>query len=166
MAEKDTIFSGKFKQKGIFHFKDFYGFTYDWLVNEGYKVTEKVYSEEITGDSKKIEIQWQAKKKISDYFQFLIKVNWMVLGLKNVEVQREGKKISLNSGQVEIKLAGVLVKDYEHKWEDKPIWKFFRGIYDKYIIKSRIDKYEDKIKEEVEEFIAQSKAFLVIEGKR
>jgi len=166
MAEKDKVFSGKFKQKAIFNFKDFYSFTYDWLVGEGYKVTEKVYSEEIAGDSKKVEIEWEAKKKISDYFRFVIKARWMVLGLKNIEVQREGKKLKMNSGQVEIKLSAILEKDYENRWEDHPFWKFLRGIYDRYIIRSRIDQYEDKLKEEVEEFIAQSKAFLVIEGKR
>ena len=166
MAEKDTVFSGKIKQKAIFHFKDFYSFTYNWLVGESYKVVEKVYAEEITGDSKKIEIKWEAKKKISDYFRFLIQVDWIILGLKSVEVQREGKKLKMNSGQVELKIKGVLVKDYEHRWEDRPIWKFLRGVYDRYIIKSRIEDYEDKIKNEVEEFIEQSKAFLVIEGMR
>ncbi|MDP3026286.1 MAG: hypothetical protein Q8N63_01150 [Nanoarchaeota archaeon] len=166
MAEKDKVISGKIKQKAIFHFKDFYGFTYDWLNGEGYKVVEKSYAEEITGDSKKVEIDWEAKKKISDYFRFVIQIKWMILGLKSVEVQREGKKLKMNSGQVELKITGVLVKDYEHRWEDRPIWKFLRGVYDKYIVKSRIEDYEDKLKEEVEEFIAQTKAFLVIEGMR
>jgi hypothetical protein len=96
----------------------------------------------------------------------MVQVDWMILGLKSVEVQREGKKLKMNSGQVELKIKGVLVKDYEHKWEDRPIWKFLRGVYDRYIVKSRIEDYEDKLKEEVEEFIAQSKAFLVIEGMR
>lgn len=166
MAEKDTIFSGKIKQKGIFNFKDFYAFAYDWLVEEGYKLTEKVYSEEIIGDSKKIDIEWEAKKKISDYFRFVIQARWVIIGLRNIEVQREGQKIKMNSGQVEIKVRGILVKDYEHRWEDKPIWKFLRGIYDRYIIRSRIEQYEEKIKNEVEEFIAQCKSYLIIEGQR
>jgi len=166
MAEKDTVFSGKIAQKGIFHFKDFYAFAYDWLIGEGYKVTEKKYEEEITGDSKKIEIKWEAKKKISDYFRFLIKAHWRFVNLKEVEIVKEGKKEKTNSGTAEIKLQGILVKDYEHRWEDQPFWKFLRGIYDRYIIKSRIEEYQDKLKEEVEEFIAQCKSFLALEVKR
>jgi len=166
MAEKDTIFSGKVKQVGILNFKDFYAFAYDWLKGEGYSLTEKVYSEEITGDSKKIDISWQAKRKISDYFQFVISINWRILGLKDIEVTREGKKVKMNTASVEIKIKGVLVKDYEHKWEDRPVWKFLRGIYDRYIIRSRVDQYEGDLKEEVEEFIAQCKSYLAIEGKR
>ena len=34
MAEKDTIFSGKFKYGGFFDFKEFYKFCHDWLVEE------------------------------------------------------------------------------------------------------------------------------------
>jgi len=37
----------------MFEFKDFYAFSYDWLNGEGYKVTEKSYSEEITEILKK-----------------------------------------------------------------------------------------------------------------
>ena len=86
--------------------------------------------------------------------------------MKKVKVKRETREVDMNSGVVEIKFAAVLIKDYEHKWEDRPVWKFLRGVYDRYIIKSRVNAYEDKIKEEVEEFIAQAKAFLVIEGRK
>lgn len=165
MAEKDTQFSGKIKQKGIFDFKKFYNFAYDWLRDEGYKVQEKNYTEEITGDSKKIEIKWIAKKKISDYFQFIIQTDWLILNLKNVEVQKEGKKVKMNSGEPELKIKGILIKDYEHRWEDMPFFKLLRGIYDRYIIKSRVESYEDKIIDETEEYIAQCKSYLTIEGK-
>ncbi len=165
MAEKDTQFSGKIKQKGIFNFKSFYNFIYDWLTDEGYKVIEKNYTEEITGDSKKVEIKWVAKEKISDYFQFVMQIDWLILNLKNIEVQKEGKKVKMNTGELELKIKGILVKDYENKWEDIPFFKLLRGIYDRYIIKSRTESYEDKILDETEEFIAQCKAYLTIEGK-
>ena len=166
MAEKDTIFSGKIKHKGMFGFKDFYSFAYDWLCEESYNVTEKSYSEEITGDSKKVEIEWEAKKKISDYFRFLMKISWKVLNLKEVEIVKEGKKVKTNSAQVEIKIKGIIVKDYDSRWENNPFAKFMRGVYDRYVIKSRIDEYEDKIKSESDEFVDQCKAFLALEAKR
>ena len=165
MAEKDTQFSGKIKQKGIFDFRKLYNFSYDLLREEGYRIQEKNYTEGIVGDNKKTEIKWIALKKVSDYFRYMIQVDWLVLNMKNVEVQREGKKIKMNSGEVELRIKGILIKDYEHKWEDNPFFKILRGIYDRYLIRSRVEKYEDNVLDETEEFAAQVKAYLAIEGK-
>ncbi len=165
MAEKDEVFSGKTKYTGIWDFKETYRFLYDWFVDKGYSITEKGYTEKIKPNGKEIEIKWEAKKKISDYFRFIIKANWRVLGLTEVEVQKEGAKIKMNKGDVEIKFTAILEKDYEHRWENSPLLKFLRGIYERYIIKSRIEDYEDKLVGEVDEVIAQVKSFLALEGK-
>ena len=135
------------------------------LRTEGYRIQEKNYTEGIVGDNKKTEIKWIALKKVSDYFRYMIQVDWLVLNMKNVEVQREGKKIKMNSGEVELRIKGILIKDYEHKWEDNPFFKILRGIYDRYLIRSRVEKYEDNVLDETEEFAAQVKAYLAIEGK-
>ncbi len=166
MAEKDNVFSSKLKQRGFADFKDFYSFTYDWLNGEGYDVSEIKYDEKVLGDTKDIKIEWEAVRKISDYFKFSMKINWTILHLKEVEVQRDGKKVKTDSGEFEIKLKGILIKDYENKWEDHPFWKFWRGVYDRYIIRTRISQYEDKLFEECDEFLAQCKSFLALEGKR
>lgn len=166
MSEKDTIFKGKIKHVGIFSFKDFYGFVYDWLKEENYDVFEKAYNETVSGDSKKIEINWSAEKEISDYFKFNIKLRWLILGMKNIDVQKENKKVKMDTGSLEINFTAVLVRDYEDRWENQPFWKFFRGIYERYIIKSRVDDYQVKLMEELEELISQCKAFLALEGQR
>ena len=93
-------------------------------------------------------------------------MRWRILRLKKVKVKREGKDVDTNEGRVQINFKAILVKDYEHKWEDQAIWKFFRGIYDRYIIRSRIETYEEKLFEELEELISQCKAFLALESKR
>ena len=164
MVEKDTIFKGKIKQTGVFDFKDFYSFVYDWLVGEDYDVTEKRYTEKVAGEAKDVEIEWDATKKISDYFKNQIKVDWRILGMKDVKVKKDGKEVSMNSAVVEIKFAAVLQKDYESRWEDHPLWKFLRGLYDRYIIRARIIEYENKLFGEVNELINQCKAFLSIEA--
>jgi len=141
MVEKDTIFKGKVKQRGIFNFKDIYNFLYDWLRDEGYDVYEKNYTEKVSGDSKQVEIRWEAEREISDYFRFQIKASWIILGMKSVEVEKEGKKIKMDSGYLEIKFEAVLLKDYENRWENQPFWKFLRGVYERYIVRTRIEDY-------------------------
>lgn len=166
MSEKDTIFSGKTKYTGVWDFSEIYRFLYDWFIDHNYKIIEKVYTEKIKADGKEIEIKWEAKKKISDYFRFLVNADWRILGMTEVDVQRNGAKIKMNKGYIEIKFTAILEKDYEHRWENTAFIKFLRGVYDRYIIRGRIDAYEDKLLDEVDEVIAQTKSFLTIEGKQ
>jgi hypothetical protein len=166
MAEKDKIYSSKIKQTNVFDFKETYRFVYDWLVDNGYSVTEESYSEKVGAGGKEIEISWSAKRKISDYFRFIISIDWRILGMTDTEVQKQGKKVKMNKGQIEIKVSGTLEKDYEDRWENNPLFKFLRGVYDRYIIKSRVESYEDKLSGDAEELIAQIKSWLALEGKR
>jgi len=41
-----------------------------------------------------------------------------------------------------------------------------RGVYDKYIVRTTIDEYEDRLKDVVVEYSEQIKSFLRLEGKR
>jgi hypothetical protein len=104
-------------------------------------------------------------RKISDYFRFRIRMITRVIRMVSVEVQEEGVKTTKDKGEIEIKFEAYLEKDYENRWEENAIFKFLRGMYDKYIIKSRIEFYEDKLKDETDEYINQIKAFLVLAGK-
>lgn len=166
MVEKDNVYEGKVRYAGIFDYKEFYRFLYTWLADNEYLITEKKYAEKITPTGKEIDIIWIAGRKISDYFRFVIKANWRIKGLTDIEVQKEGVKVGMNKGDVEIKFSAVLEKDYEHRWENSAFLKFLRGIYDRYIIRGRIEGYEDKIFGEVDELIAQAKSFLALEGKK
>ncbi|HJO14423.1 MAG TPA: hypothetical protein QGG70_00020 [Candidatus Pacearchaeota archaeon] len=165
MAEKDTIFKGRLKQKGIYNFKDFYEFLYDYFTDENYDIAETKYVEKVEGETKDLEIIWNATKEVSDYFKYEINLTWVILGMKKVKVKKDGQEIYMDSGTLEIKFTASLVKDYENRWENNPFLKFMRGIYDRYIIRSRIDDYEIKVWEEINEIIAQAKSYLAIEGQ-
>ena len=167
MAEKDNLLKTKIKHKGIFDFKETYNLVYDWLVNEGYDINEKTYKENIgPGGAKEIEIEWDCHRKISDYFKFLIKIEYHIIGMTDVEVEIDGKKEKMNKGQFEFTIKGILVKDHESRWENSPFFKFLRTLYDRYLIPSRIENYEGKLIGEVDEVVAQVKAFLNLQGKR
>jgi len=167
MVEKDVLFKTKVKHKGIFDFSETYRILYEWLVDQGYDINEKTYKENIgAGGAKEIEIEWDAMKKVSDYFRFLLEIKWHPLGMTSVEVEIDGVKQKMNKGQFEIEIKSVLLKDYESRWENKPIQKFLRGLYDKYIIRERVEAYEGKLIAEMDEFVAQCKSFLALTGHR
>ena len=118
------------------------------------------------GDAKEIKIEWEGDKKITDYFKYIIKVDFNIIGLKNVEVQREGGKIQTNKGSVEINMKGILVSDYEGKYDTSPTLRFFRGVYEKWIIPSTIEQIEEKLVSHCDGFLGEAKAYLDLEGKR
>ena len=167
MAEKDTVFSSKIKYKGIVDFPEFYKFCYDWLDQEvELDLAEEKYQEKISGDAKNIDIEWVGVRKVTDYFRFDVKVTFQILQLTKLEIVQDGRKIKTNQGSVEIKIKGILVKDYEGKFEVNATRKFMRGVYEKWVIPSRVEEFENKLIGDCDEFLSQAKAFLDIEGKR
>ena len=167
MAEKDQIFSSKIKYEGIMSFKDFYKFCYDWLSEETeLTVAETKYVERLKGDSKDIDVEWVGVRKVTDYFKFQVKVKFQVLKLKEVETTQGGVKIKTNQGSVEIKVTGTLIRDYEGKFETTAHKKVMRSIYEKWVIPSRIEQFEDKLISDCDEFLSQAKAYLDLEVKK
>jgi len=167
MSEEETVFSSKVKYEGIFSLKNFYKFCYEWLTDEvGLDIEESKYKEKLVGDSKNVEIQWKGKKKITDYFQFYIKVDYQVLGLKKTEVIQNGVKVSTNTGSVQVKVKGILIRDYDGKFERTSRRKFMRGIYEKWVIPARIEEFEERLISKCDEFLNQAKAYLDLEGQK
>ena len=109
--EKETVFSSQITYHGIFSFKDFYRFCYDWLKEEiGMQIIEDKYSEKLSGDSKNIEVRWRCEKKITDYFRFDATVTFIVNSLKKIEITNGGQKVETNKGMISIKIEGILVR--------------------------------------------------------
>ena len=71
----------------------------------------------------------------------------------------------MDHGSIEIKFEAIIVRDIQNRWEYNPIAKFLRGLYERYIIRTRLDEYEIKLFEEISEMIKQTKSFLAIEAQ-
>jgi hypothetical protein len=164
---EDKIFSSKIKFNGIFPFADFYKFCYDWLSEEpGLTVKENKYSEKLSSDSKNIDIEWTCEKEVNEYFKFKVKVEFRIIGLKQVEVVQNNTKVKTNNGSVEVKVGGILVKDYKGKFETSGAKLFLRAIYEKWVISSGVSALQDKLIEVCDDFLSQAKAYLDLEGKK
>jgi len=167
MAEKERIFSSSIKYRGIFSFKDFYKFCYDWLTEEtGMDVAETKYEEKLSGDEKEVKVEWIGTDKVTDYFKFEAKVVFEIKNMKEVEIVQGGAKIKTNQGGVKTSVKGTLIRDYEGKFEKNAFQKFSRGIYEKWVIHSRVEQFEEKLIRDLDEFLAEAKSFLDLEGKK
>ena len=103
---------------------------------------------------------------MTDYFQFKMKVKFDLKMLKTVEIVKNGKKIKTNDGEVKVDVKGILVRDYQSKFEKTASLKFLRSIYEKWVIPSQIEQFEDKIFGDCDEFLAQAKSWLDMAGNR
>lgn len=164
MAIKDKVFKSKLKQSANFNFKETYEFIYDYLNDERWNLHESLYREKNQGETKEMTITWKGTKNISDYFRFEIGITFIILGMKDIKINVEGKEIKTQSGSLEMNFDAALIKDYKNKW-NTGFMKVFRHIYDDYIIKNRIEDYEVKLNEEINEIIATIKSFLTIEAQ-
>lgn len=167
MAEEETVFSSKIKYTGVFQFQAFYEFCYNWLREEtGLDISERKYSEKLTGDSKSVEVEWEGLRKLTDYFRFRAKIKMTIHNMVKVEINQGGVKVNANKGQIEVKVEGILQRDYQGKFEMTAFQKFLRGIYEKWVIKSMTDNFEGIVAGDCDEFLAQGKAYLDLEGRR
>ena len=166
MSEKKDVFKQQVKQKGFFDYEGLYKFCFTWLKEEDYYLSEDKYDEKVTAHGKEIKIKWTARKEISDYFRNIIELKWHIIGMTEAEVEIDGKKENTNKGEVKIDIKGTLERDYEKRWEDRPAWKFLRGVYDKYIIRTTMEQYEIKLNGKASTFFEQIKAFLNLLGRQ
>lgn len=161
MPQRDIIVPNvKIKERSVFSLDELYKLLYRWFELHMYDFQEQEYRNEVTGDTKHVEIKWHAEKKIDDYFKFVLEINFLVLGLADVEIEQDGIKIKTNKGEIETRVKAYIIKDYDKRWESSPIMRFLRDFYDKKIIKTRIDGYENELYEETYNFVNELKAFL------
>ncbi len=166
MADKDKVIKEKVDHSGIFDFPSLYSYAHDWLNEEGYGVVEEKYSEKVSGTGREINIEWKASKKITDYFKIEMDIEFEIKEMTDVEAEIDGKKKKMNKGKLSLELTGNLIKDHESKWEGSPLNTFLRGIYNKYIIPSKVKSIESKIENDVKELKEQIKSFLSLTAKR
>lgn len=144
-----------------FDFLEVYTHAKDWIEWKGYNLTEKKYKEIVSpGESKQFQIVWEIEKEVDDYTKYLITIEWKLLGVKKVEVVYHGKQTKANKGEIELVISAFLVLDYNDKWESKPLLKFLKAFYEKFLYVGMIRRSERELWDEGWELHDELKAFL------
>lgn len=167
MAERLIVVDkDRLEYEGIFNAKELYNLIFSWLKDNRYNPVEKRHTESLRPEGKHVLMEFEPFYKFSDYAKTIIKLHAEFRELKDVTVERDGKKVKMQEGKVYMVFSGILETDYEHRWESKPVFYFLRVVFEKYLYSPFISGYEKRIKSDVSNLKNHVKSFLNLERFR
>ncbi len=155
MAEIDyVVHEINLTYSGVVKLKEIYELIRSWFSERGFFVIEKESegSEDDAGSN--FYTKFEASKRIEEYTKYKIEIKIKAKFLKETSEQYEYQ------GDYNISFESYLEKDYEDKYENKPILKIFKGFYEKLVEKSRFNKYENELRDDTNSIYNEVKAFL------
>jgi len=145
--------------EGLFNAKDYYKLLDGFFAEKNYDKREGLSMEKVEASGKYIELEIEPYRKLTDYAKAVIRVRTKMFNVKEVEVEKDGHKLRLNQGKINILIDGLIQTDYENRWTDRPFYVFMRTLYDKFIYKRYMDDYTKYLKDEVGQLHTQLKSF-------
>lgn len=159
MSKLEEVYpSGKYKWKGSVDLKVLYKKIYEWLKDEEYVVYEKSYGVRLKPNGKQLEIVWEATKDESPYFLKRISLEFFGIGLNDVEVERDGKNLKLQKGELEVGFKAELVLNASDDWKEG----FVHTLYEKYMIDEKIEEEKIELYKDLHDLVAEIKTFLAL----
>ncbi|MDD4877604.1 MAG: hypothetical protein PHO02_01050 [Candidatus Nanoarchaeia archaeon] len=152
----------KIKQSLSFEIKDFYKMLKNWMKERGYEIEEKEYAESGHDNGHKTHFVWKCEKKMDSYTKIIIELNF-IADTKDVVLEDDEKKKTLQEGNVSIAVGGYISKDIEDEWAMKVktgFERFLRELYDKFGKGQKFEEYEGKLKKDIETIVYDIKTYL------
>ena len=162
MPKEDTVVKeNKVKFKGTFDLSLLYRKLRDWLIREKYsdpcQAGERKYSEKIKPNGKQVEIVWESSKGFqAGYYKIVIKLSFFLDGINEVDVERNGRKIKLENGGIEIIFNSSIIRNADNKWNENSM--MFK-LYERYIIRNQIEGVKIECYKDTNKLIAETKNF-------
>jgi len=167
MVEKRPVLENeKIMFSGIFSLKDVYKILQSWMLDNGYIPVEKRVHEAVTKTGKSVEVDFEPYKKLTDYAKSVIRVHVSASDMKQVEVERDGKKKTMNQGDLTITIDSWLETDYEGRWETKPVFYVLRTLFEKLVYTPYMSGFIKVVRDDTVQARDQLKSYLNIERFR
>ncbi len=161
MPERRVIVDGlTLSYKGLFNLEELYKLIDHWQREKAYTKHELVNNEQVFKDGRHAEVEMEPYKKINDYAKYVLNIKIIVNGMKDAVIETDGKRVSLNDGNVEVRITGFLELDYEGRWEKRPLFYFIRSVFDQFVYKMNTERFEAGLVEEVNLLHSIVKGFL------
>ncbi len=161
MAEYNLVLEQlKIEYSGLLSVKELYQIINKYFRDKGYDWREIRHHEYVSEKGKYVEMELQPWKKVSDYAKNEIRLYITIFNLKDVVIEKDGEKIPMQRGDLKIVVDAFLVTDYENRWETTPVYYFLRTVFDKFIYRGYIDRFEEKLKNDTMDLISTIKSYL------
>ena len=147
-----TFFGEELRVKGEVDVKKLYKSLIPWFSENGYNFSEKGITSSDKPEGQEQVLEWEAYKKIDDYFKLHIDVDirtWRWLNKR---------------AEIYVRFKGYVETDYKRKFKGK-LGDVLRKVYEDLIIKDKISKTRGKVKDETDELIAEAKKVLSLINK-
>ncbi len=170
------------KYKDVFSLKNLYVMMHELLLEEGWHgfedqeadltahsdletlYSENVYQRGIHYGGKEYWVWWRAQKhhegRRSDYFLNILDLDWHVVSVEEREIVHQGKKMTTQSGELEMFFKARIISDLGDKWKNHKLLKHFKHIYEERIMHAHIEKRQKDLWRDVYRIQSKVKAYL------
>lgn len=161
MVERQTLVNKqKINYDGVFVVKEIYDFFDNFMKKHGYQRHNIQNGEYVKKNGRNIEMIFELRKPISEYYANVIRINMQLEDVKDIEIDKEGYKKNANIGKICFSLDCISQQDFEHKWENKPGFFFIRILFDRYLFKPFTTNYQGLAMKDYTMFVNELKAKL------
>ena len=146
----DKYWGLEIKKKGKVDVYKFHKELIPWFEENQYNFLEKEIASKEKSDGKDEKFVWAASKTIDPYFTF------------NIQVEIIISKWRGDKAEIMIRFKGYLEKDPKELFRRRhgKLGEFLRKIYERYIIKDKVDKMSSQVFKEATDFINATKKIL------
>ncbi|MDK2850099.1 MAG: hypothetical protein PWP03_531 [Candidatus Woesearchaeota archaeon] len=167
-----TVVKEEVVHKGKYNVSMFYEALHRWFVENkfldesgGDDYLETYYYED-RSSAKEIYFRWRSKKgSDSKYFNYTLNLDVHIVGLKEVEAVINGKKMTLDSGEITLNIESKMTMDLGDLPKNPLVGFFYRLFLDRWL-KSKFEFYKDELKDKTLSLIGFIKSYFGIPGSK
>ena len=147
--QKIIVDESAIEYEGLFDLKELYALVDDYLKQKNYDKVEKMNKEFVGPNGKEVYYILTPYMSISDFVRKILKIDFTAKDVKDVEVEIDGSKRRMQQGKIKILLSGILMTDYEGRWEQTAFYYFIRTMFNKYVYRQYTEDFEGQLKNDV-----------------
>lgn len=161
MAEREIVVDKlRLTYEGLFDLRELFKLIEAFFENRNYDKREGKNIEVVKPDGKYLEIEIAPWRSVTDYYKYIIPIRFVGQNIRKVDIEKDGQKISINQGRIQLVFDAIVETDHQARWESKPEFFFLRTIFDKYIYRPYSLGYHGVVKSDLMALHSQIKAFL------